>query len=162
MESRAKLFGHSIHAMLIAFPIGLLVTAVIFDVLDLVTSGGPWSTISYYMIAAGVIGGLVAAVFGFIDYLAIPAGTRAKGVGRTHGIGNVIVVLLFLTSWWLRRAAPEVPSSAALTCSFLGVALAAVTAWLGGELVERLGVAVHDGAHLDASSSLSGAPAAAP
>jgi len=162
MESRAKLFGHSIHAMLIAFPIGLLVTAVIFDVLDLVTSNGPWSTISYYMIAVGVIGGLVAAVFGFIDYLAIPAGTRAKGVGRTHGLGNVIVVLLFLTSWWLRRAAPEVPSPAALTCSFLGVALAAVTAWLGGELVERLGVAVHDGAHLDASSSLSGAPAAAP
>jgi len=162
MESRAKLFGHSIHAMLIAFPIGLLVTAVIFDVLHLVTSGGPWSTISYYMIAAGVIGGLVAAVFGFIDYLAIPAGTRANGVGRTHGIGNVIVVLLFLTSWWLRRAAPEAPSAAALTCSFLGVALAAVTAWLGGELVERLGVAVHDGAHLDAASSLSGAPAAAP
>ena len=162
MESRAKLFGHSIHAMLITFPIGLLVTAVIFDVLHLVTHGGLWTTISYYMIVAGIIGGLVAAVFGFIDYLAIPGGTRAKGVGRTHGIGNVIVVLLFLASWWLRRASPQVPSAAALTFSFLGVALAACTAWLGGELVERLGVAVDDGAHLDAPSSLSGAPAAAP
>jgi uncharacterized membrane protein len=162
MESRAKLFGHSIHAMLITFPIGLLVTAVIFDVLHLVTKGGLWATISYYIIAAGIVGGLVAAVFGFIDYLAIPGGTRAKGVGRTHGIGNVIVVLLFLTSWWLRRASPEAPSGAALTFSFLGVALAAVTAWLGGELVERLGVAVHDGANLDAPSSLSGASAPAP
>jgi uncharacterized membrane protein len=162
MESRAKLFGHSIHAMLIAFPIGLLVTAVIFDVLHLATNAGLWTTISYYMIAAGIIGGLVAAVFGFIDYLAIPGGTRAKGIGRTHGIGNVVVVLLFLTSWWLRRGSLQNPSAAALTFSFLGVALAAVTAWLGGELVERLGVAVHDGAHLDAPSSLSGAPAAAP
>jgi uncharacterized membrane protein len=162
MESRAKLFGHSIHAMLIAFPIGLLVTAVIFDVLHLVTDGGLWTTMSFYMIAAGIVGGLVAAVFGFLDYLAIPGGTRAKGVGRTHGLGNMAVVLLFLTSWWLRRASPETPSGAALVFSFLGVALAALTAWLGGELVERLGVAVHDGAHLDAPSSLSGAPATAP
>jgi len=160
MESRAKLFGHSVHAMLITFPIGLLVTAAIFDVVHLVTNSGPWTTISYYMIVAGIIGGLVAAVFGFIDYLAIPGETRAKGVGRIHGIGNVIVVLLFVTSWWLRRGSPEAPSGAALTFSFLGVALASVTAWLGGELVERLGVAVDDGAHLDAPSSLSGAPAA--
>jgi uncharacterized membrane protein len=156
VESRAKLLGHSIHAMLIAFPIGLFVTAVIFDVLHLATKSGTWTTVSYYMIAAGIIGGLTAAVFGFIDYLAIPAGTRAKGVGRTHGLGNVVVVVLFLVSWWIRRPSPEEPPGSALVFSFLGVALAAVTAWMGGELVERLGVAVDDGAHLDAPSSLSG------
>jgi uncharacterized membrane protein len=159
MESRAKLFGHSIHAMLIAFPVGLLVTAVIFDVLHLATKGDTWAMVSYYLIAAGVCGGLLAALFGFVDYLAIPGGTRAKRIGRVHGLGNVVVVVLFLTSWWLRRPAPREPSGLALTFSFLGVALAAVTAWLGGELVERLGVAVHDGAHLDAPSSLSGSPA---
>lgn len=159
MESRAKLLGHSIHAMLITFPVGLLVTAVIFDVVHLVTKGGMWASISYYLIAAGVCGGLIAAVFGFVDYLAIPAGTRAKRIGAVHGLGNVVVVVLFLTSWWLRRPAPQEPSGLAHTFSLLGVALAAVTAWLGGELVERLGVAVHDGAHLDAPSSLSGSPA---
>jgi uncharacterized membrane protein len=161
MESRAKLFGHSIHPMLIAFPVGLLVTAVIFDVLHLVAKVGPWAMVSYYMIGAGIIGGLTAAVFGFIDYLGIPAGTRAKSVGRIHGIGNVVVVLLYAGSWWTRRPSPQEPSGLALTLSFLGVALAAVTAWLGGELVERLGVAVDDGAHLDAPSSLSGTPATA-
>jgi uncharacterized membrane protein len=161
MESRAKLFGHSIHAMLIAFPIGLLVTAVIFDVVYLVSKNGQWASISYYMIAAGIIGGLAAAVFGFIDYLAIPAATRAKSVGRTHGLGNVVVVVLFAASWWLRRPMPQDPPGSAFVFSFLGVALASVTAWLGGELVERLGVAVDDGAHLDAPSSLSGQPARA-
>ena len=159
MESRAKLFGHSIHAMLITFPVGLLVTAVIFDVLHLMTTGGTWSMISNYLIVAGICGGLIAAVFGFVDYLGIPSGTRAKRIGRVHGLGNVVVVLLFFVSWWLRRPAPQEPSGAALAFSFLGVALAAVTAWLGGELVERLGVAVHHGAHLDAPSSLSGSPA---
>ncbi|MFL5607028.1 MAG: DUF2231 domain-containing protein [Gemmatimonadaceae bacterium] len=156
MESKAKLLGHSVHAMLIAFPVGLLVTAVIFDIIHLVTKNGQWASISFYLIAAGIIGGLAAALFGFIDYLAIPAGTRAKGVGRTHGLGNVAVVVLFLLSWWMRRPSPEAPPGSALLFSFLGVALASVTAWLGGELVERLGVAVHDGANLDAPSSLSG------
>ena len=161
MESKAKLLGHSVHAMLIAFPVGLFVTAVIFDIIHLASSSGPWALISYYMICAGVIGGLSAAVFGFIDYLAIPAGTRAKGVGRMHGLGNVIVVVLFLLSWWMRRSSPDTPEGSALVFSFLGVALASVTAWLGGELVERLGVAVDDGANLDAPSSLSGQPASA-
>lgn len=159
MESRAKLFGHAIHPMLIAFPVGLFVTAVIFDVMYLVSKSAMWPLISYYLIAAGVIGGLAAAVFGFIDYLAIPAATRAKRIGRIHGLGNVVVVVLFLVSWWIRRPSTDAPPGSALALSFLAVALAAVTAWLGGELVERLGVGVDDGAHLDAPSSLSGQPA---
>ena len=43
----------------------------------------------------------------------------------------------------------------ALLLSFAGLLLAAVTAWLGGELVERLGVGVTSDAHLNAPSSLS-------
>jgi uncharacterized membrane protein len=156
MESRAKALGHSIHAMLIAFPVGLFVTGVIFDIVHLVSSGGQWAMISYWMIIAGIVGGLAAAVFGLIDYTKIPAATRAQRVGRIHGIGNVIVVVLFVVSVWLRHDTPEQPPMAALVFSFAGVALAAITAWLGGELVERLGVGVDDGAHLDAPSSLSG------
>jgi uncharacterized membrane protein len=156
MESRAKLFGHSIHAMLITFPVGLFVTAIVFDILHLVGGGLQWTVVSYWMIAAGVIGGLAAAVFGYTDYRAVQPGTRAQRVGRLHGIGNVVVVVLFLASWLLRRGSPESPPALAFVLSFLGVALAAVTAWLGGELVERLGVGVDDGANLDAPSSLSG------
>ena len=52
------------------------------------------------------------------------------------------------------------PSTTALVLSFIAVALALVTGWLGGELVDRLGVGVDRGAHLDAPSSLSGRPAA--
>jgi uncharacterized membrane protein len=148
--------------MLIAFPVGLFVTAAVFDAVHLTSRDGPWALVSYWMIVAGVIGGLIAAVFGLIDYLKIPAGTRAHRIGLLHGVGNVIVVVLFVVSWWLRRTAPADPPGAALIFSFAGIALASVTAWLGGELVERLGVAVHDGAHLDAPSSLSGKPAGSP
>jgi uncharacterized membrane protein len=155
MESRAKLFGHAVHPMLIPFPIGLFVTAVVFDIVHLLTGRATPTIVSYWMIAAGIVGGLAAALFGFIDYRAIPEDTRARRVGRIHGMGNLVVVLLFAASWWLRRASPAEPPAMALALSFLGVALASVTAWLGGELVERLGVGVDDGASLDAPSSLS-------
>src|SRR5688500_15448065 len=155
MESRAKLLGHPIHQMLIVFPLGLLAMAVIFDVVAIALAQGYWSEIAYWMIAAGVVTGLLAAPFGTIDWLAIPAGTRAKRIGAVHGIGNVIVVALFALSWWMRTGAPAAPDTAALALGFAGGVLALGTGWLGGELVDRLAVGVDDGAHLDAPSSLS-------
>jgi len=86
MESKAKLLGHPIHPMLIVFPLGLLATAVAFDIVALSTGDGSWFGISFWMIAAGIIGGLLAAVFGLIDWWAIPAGTRAKRIGLWHGV----------------------------------------------------------------------------
>jgi len=154
MESRAKLFGHPIHQMLIVFPLGLLAMAVIFDIVALARADGYWSEIAYWMIAAGVVTGLLAAPFGAIDWLAIPSNTRAKRIGAIHGLGNVVIVLLFAASWLMRRADPRAPTQAALALSFVAGGSALITAWLGGELVDRLGVDVDEGAHLDAPSSL--------
>ncbi|HYC60201.1 MAG TPA: DUF2231 domain-containing protein [Thermoanaerobaculia bacterium] len=160
MEARAKLFGHPVHQMLIVFPLGLLATALFFDLIALAMNRHQGLfTASCYMIAAGIIGGLLAAVFGAIDFLKIPSGTRAKRVGRLHGGGNVIVVVLFAASWWLRRGAPADPPTLAIVLAAAGAGLATFTGWLGGELVDRLGVGVDDGANLDAPSSLSGQPA---
>ena len=155
MESRAKLLGHPIHQMLIVFPLGLLAMAVIFDVLAIALAEGYWSEIAYWMIAAGVVTGLLAAPFGTIDWFAIPSGTRAKRIGALHGIGNVVVVLMFALSWLMRSDSPRTPEMAALALSFAGGFLALFTGWLGGELVDRLAVGVDDGAHVDAPSSLS-------
>jgi uncharacterized membrane protein len=148
--------GHSIHPMLIVFPLGLFSTAVIFDILYLATDRAGFQISAAYTIAAGVIGGLVAAVFGAADWLAIPAGTRAKRVGAIHGLTNVVVVLLFGVSWLLRLNADNwEPSAAALVLSFAGIILGGVAAWLGGELVERLGIGVSSNAGVNAPSSLS-------
>jgi uncharacterized membrane protein len=145
--------------MLIVFPLGLLATAVAFDIVGLVQGDNSWFGISYWMIAAGIIGGLLAAVFGLIDWIAIPSATRAKSIGLLHGVTNVVVVLLFLASWFLRGGAGKAPGSGALTCSFIAVVLALVGGWLGGELVDRLGIGVDSGAHANAPNSLSGRPA---
>jgi uncharacterized membrane protein len=161
MESRIKLAGHPVHPMLIVFPLGLLATAVLFDIISLVSGNPQWTLVAYYMIGAGIIGGLAAAVFGWLDWVSIPGGTRAKRVGLWHGAGNVIVVGLFILSWVLRRENPEAPATGAIVAGLIALGLAVVTAWLGGELVDRLGVGVDEGAHLDSPSSLSKLPAGA-
>ena len=161
MESRAKIAGHPVHPMLIGFPLGLLVTAVLFDLIHLVTGGPRWTEVAFYMIGAGIIGGIAAAVPGWIDWLAIPRGTRAKRVGLAHGVGNMVVLALFVLSWLLRRPQPAEPPTESVVAALAGAVLLVVTGWLGGELVDRLGVGVDDGAHVDAPSSLSQLPAAA-
>ena len=154
MESKAKLFGHPIHQMLIVFPLGLLATALVFDVISLFTGTGYWSEIAFWMIVAGLVGGLLAAPFGLIDWLAIPSHTRAKRIGALHGGGNLVVVVLYGVSALLRVDSPATPGTVALTTAFLGGGLALVTGWLGGELVDRLSVGVDPEANLDAPSSL--------
>jgi uncharacterized membrane protein len=161
MESRTKVAGHAVHPMLVVFPLGLLATAVVFDIVYLVTDAARWTEMAFYMIGAGIVGGLAAAVPGWVDWLAIPAATRAKRIGLLHGVGNVVVLGLFTLSWLLRRDQISSPPTEAIVAALGGAGLVAVTGWLGGELVDRLGVGVDDGAHLDAPSSLSELPAGA-
>jgi uncharacterized membrane protein len=98
---------------------------------------------------------LLAAVFGFIDWLAIPGDTRAKRIGAWHGLGNLTIVVLFIVSWFLRLPNHAYGSDLLpFLVSLIAVLAALVTAWLGGELVYRMGVAVDEDAGLDASSSL--------
>ncbi len=162
MESKAKAFGHPIHPMLIVLPLVLFIAAIVSDIIFLITRIPFYPVVSFYDIAGGIIGGLLAAIFGFRDWLAIPGGTRAKRVGLFHGSGNVILVILFLISWLLRLNSPGFfPTPLALVFSFAGIILGTVTAWLGGELVYRLDVAVDRGANLDAPNSLTGEAASA-
>ncbi|HEX9997034.1 MAG TPA: DUF2231 domain-containing protein [Abditibacterium sp.] len=154
MKSHLKILGHPVHPMLVVFPLGLLVTSVVYDGLFLATKKADHARTAHKLIGAGVLGGLVAAASGLVDYAAIPSGTRAKRIGTSHAIGNAVLLALFGASWKMRRSAPENPSSVALGLSFAGLLLGNVTAWLGGELVYRLGVGVDEGAHLEAPDSL--------
>jgi len=153
MESRAKILGHPAHQIIVMFPVGMLGFAAVCDAARAVTGGKRWADAAKSAIGAGLVGAAIAAPFGLVDYLAIPRGTRAKAIGRAHGIGNVGVMGLFLASFVLRGAKKTSPVAAALSTG--GLALAGVTAWLGTELINRLGVGVYDRASADASSSTS-------
>src|SRR5215217_1524358 len=101
MESKAKLFGHPIHPMLIVLPLGLLSSALVFDIVYMVTGESGFATVSFWNITAGIVGGLLAAVFGLIDWLAVPDGTRAKRIGLFHAGSNVTAIVCFAMVWWM-------------------------------------------------------------
>jgi uncharacterized membrane protein len=154
MTGGAKFLGHSIHPILVVFPLGLLSTAVVFDIVYLLTNAASLITVSFWMIVAGLVGGSLAALFGWIDWFAIPSGTRAKSVGLIHGLIMAGVMVIFAVSLYLRYREPNFYSQLGVFAGVLGAAFALVGGWFGGELVERLGIGVHPGAHTNAPSSL--------
>ena len=154
MGNTIKFLGHPIHQQLIAFPVGLFLIAAVFDIISALTGNLHWTEMAFYLIGAGIITGLTAAVFGLLDWLGIPNNTRAKRIGAMHGLGNVAVVLLFLASFFLRWPNPATVPGLAYVLSYIAAALILFTGWLGGELVDRLGVGVDAGANLDAPNSL--------
>lgn len=162
MRAKATLLGHPVHQILIVLPLGLYMCAVVFDVITAFRPIAELSIAAFWNILVGTLGGLLAAVFGLIDWVNIPSGTRAKRVGILHAITMVGVVALFAAAGFLRFDRDYYfVTNGALVLELAGFALAGLGGWLGGELVDRLGVGVHEGAHVDAPSSLSGRPTTA-
>jgi uncharacterized membrane protein len=157
MKSRVRALGHPVHPMLIVFPLGLFVTATVFDLVQLVTGDNTFGQVGYWNVVAGIIGALLAAVTGLLDWTAIPSGTRAKRIGLLHGGGNAIVLVLFLVSWLARmNNTDHVAGGALFVVEVVAIGVGGAAGWLGGELVDRLGIGVDEHAHPDAPSSLTG------
>lgn len=135
-NNRSK--SQAVHPMLVGLPLGLFATSVVFDLIDLATRTGAFNVPSYWLIATGVVGGLLAAPFGYLDWRQVPRGSRARRVGALHGVGNALVLLLFACSWLLRAPEAHVPGEA-LLLSLAGAGFALFTAWLGSGLLARLG-----------------------
>lgn len=155
MESRLKVLGHPVHPMLVMFPFALLVTAVFFDVVDALGGSGTFAEVAYWNISVALVMGLLAAAAGSFDLFAIPVGTRAKRIGLTHAAANLAVILLFAAVWAVRfNADSKAAGGALIAIEVVGLGILGISGWLGGELVDRLGVGVDREAHLDAPSSL--------
>ncbi|MFI6821505.1 DUF2231 domain-containing protein [Micromonospora sp. NPDC050187] len=155
MESRLKVLGHPVHPMLVMFPFALLVTGVFFDVVDTLGGSAVFGEIAYWNITVGLVMGLLAAIAGSFDLLAIPAGTRAKRIALTHAAANLAVILLFAAVWVVRfNADSRAAGGALIAIEVVALAILGVSGWLGGELVDRLGVGVDREADLNAPSSL--------
>jgi uncharacterized membrane protein len=155
MQGKAKLLGHSLHPMLVAFPIGLLSLVWVFDIVHLSSGDGLWAQIAFYLLTCGLAGGVLAAVTGFIDWLSIPANTRAYRVGLTHLAVNLLAVAFFVLSWIFRlHVGVEELRAIPFVLSLIGFCTMLAGAWLGGELVEQHGMGVRRDANLNAPSSL--------
>ena len=135
----AQIGKHPIHPMLVVLPLGLWIAALAFDIVHAATGAAVWRTLAFWNIAAGIIGALLAAIPGFVDYLGLEG--RARRIATFHMILNLAAVAVFAVNWYLRTRLPA-DSSWPLILSVIGVVGVIVSGWLGGELVyaERVGV----------------------
>jgi uncharacterized membrane protein len=85
-------------------------------------------------------------VFGLLDLLAIPRGTRAFRTALIHMVLNLTVVVLFAVSFAIRRDHLDEGdvTVAAFVISAVALALLGLSGWLGGKLAYRYGVRVAD------------------
>jgi uncharacterized membrane protein len=146
MASKASIAGHPVHPMLIPFPLALWVTSFIADVIYYFIRNPSLLLISKFMLAAGIIGGLAAAVPGIIDWLAI-RNQEVKRIANWHARLNIIALVIFAVSLYLRtRYGASSVGLDNLTIPFLlslvGVILIGISGWLGGDLVYKHGVSV--------------------
>lgn len=140
-------YGHPLHPALIPIPIGAWVSAVVFDIASHVVDDGEFLVRgAYWLIAIGVLGALAAATIGFLDFLALPARTKAQRTAFVHMAVNVTATALFAVDFWLRRSRLDDPdvSWGLVVLSLVALALVAVGGTLGGELAYRFGVRVAD------------------
>ena len=147
MSSPASIAKHPIHPMLIAFPIGLWVFALICDVVHLVTGAEVWSTVALYSVAGGIVGAILAAIPGLIDYFSIDE-VEMKKIGTYHLLLNVTALLVFGLNFWLRFRV-DANSRLPVVLSLAGIGLIGVGGWLGGEMVYVKGMAVDPVEQLD-------------
>ena len=143
MQSKASIAGHPVHPMLIPFPLALWVTSFAADILFYFLRHPTLLVISKFLLAAGCLGAVAAAIPGIIDWLSIKNG-NVKKVANWHARLNIIALVVFAISLFLRLGRYSHFVGRRLTLPFLlslvGVILIAISGWLGGELVFHYGV----------------------
>jgi uncharacterized membrane protein len=141
MSSPASIAKHPIHPMLVVFPIGLWIFSFVCDLIYLFVTRNPvWSEVAFYCIGGGIVGALLAAIPGFIDYLSL-RDPQTKRIGTYHLILNLLAVVLFVVNFALRwNGAPG--AIVPVVLSLITIAGLGVSGWLGGEMVYVHGVGV--------------------
>jgi uncharacterized membrane protein len=140
-------YGHPYHPILVTIPIGAWVASVVFDVVALASAEkeAAFAQGAYWLIGIGIIGAVLAAVFGLMDLLVIPRGTKAFRTGLTHMTLNLIVVVLFVVDFAVRASqGSEKASIAGFILSLVALALLSASGMLGGKLAYHYGVRVAD------------------
>ena len=140
MRSTAQIKTHPIHPMLVAFPIGFFTGTLLFDVLAILSDDYSlaFRVTAFYMGIAGIIGAVLAATAGFIDYLyTVPPESSAKKRATTHGLLNTATLVLFLIAWILKHNEDAYSYWLITGLELVGFVIMCYSGWLGGTLVYR-------------------------
>lgn len=133
MQGKATIADHPLHPMLVAFPIGFFGAMLVSDIISIFRDAPFWSHVATALIAFGIVGALLAALFGFIDYFTVPMSSAIKRTATTHMVLNLCVVVLFAAALYVRYGNPT--STLGYVLSYVALASLIVSGWYGAHLV---------------------------
>jgi uncharacterized membrane protein len=109
MHSKARVAGHPIHPMLVAFPLAFYTTTVVTLLVYIGTREAFWYRFAMVASLAGIATAVIAAIPGVIDLRPLPSGSRARKAGLQHAgfhllaTGLFAVTALVLYETWIDR-----------------------------------------------------------
>lgn len=130
--------GHPLHPVLTDIVVGAWGFGAVFDLMSLNSKSRSAEKAADTLTTIGTLAAIPTAVAGIADYSTITR--RAMATGGGHGLINGIALVLYILSMWARKAGNR---GLGLFFSGMGISLATVSAWLGGELVYKYGVGVN-------------------
>jgi uncharacterized membrane protein len=142
IPSTVAIAGHPFHPLIVTFPIAFLTGAFGADIGYWLTHDPFWAKAALYLIGAGFISGLLAALTGMLDFLKIDR-VKKRRAGWFHMIGNIAAMTLTFINGavrWNDAEGAVIPEG--LIISLIVATLLGVTGWYGAELVYRHKVAV--------------------
>ncbi|PSB23050.1 hypothetical protein C7B76_01275 [filamentous cyanobacterium CCP2] len=142
VPSTVAIAGHPLHPLIVTFPIAFLTAVLATDLAYWFSRDLFWARASVWLIGAGILIGIVAAVTGMMDFIKITR-VRQHTAGWVHMVGNVIALGLSLVNLGLRWGDPAgAILPVGITLSLIVAAALGITGWYGAELVYRHKVAV--------------------
>ena len=139
LRSPASINGHPIHPMLVPFPIALFVGALATDIAFAVDGSQGWAVASKWLIGAGIVGALLAALAGFADFFG-NSRIREFRDAWLHMFANLTAVVVEVVNFLLRLPDESLAGSTGLALSAVAGLILLFSGWKGGELVFRHGV----------------------
>jgi uncharacterized membrane protein len=119
--------------MFVVFPIALWIFSFVSDLIYFLGWGGPvWQDVAFRSMAGGVVGALLAAIPGFIDFLSLSG--RSRKIATIHMSLNLLLVLLYAVNLWIRAGAAEL-GRGPVVLSGIALVILFISGWLGGSLV---------------------------
>lgn len=141
-----KPFRAPIHPALVHLPVALLPLSLLLDIASWIFRSPDLHLVRAALLAiiAGIVTGLLAAAFGFVDYTTIRRDHRARKTARQHMLLNVVSLTLFAVSAFLRRDDLDAAQSPILPLllSIVAAGLLGYSGYLGGHLVYSDGIGV--------------------
>lgn len=137
MKSKASIKSHPLHPILVSLPIAFFIGAFVFDLLSFITGNHSFWQTGYYSAIAGIIGAVLAAVPGAVDYFfTVPPKSSAKKRATQHALINVVNLVLFIVIVFYRRN-EDASTTVVVVAEAVGVILLSIAGWMGGTLVHR-------------------------